>query len=101
MVAVGGTALNVSGSSNSTYAWQSETVWGDGTSSGEDAYNGTGEDGGGGGGVSNYETQPTYQAGVVSTALATNEGAYTTDQRTYPDVSAEAAPAHLTCQTRV
>ena len=41
-------------------------------------------DGGGGGGISAYESQPSYQSGVVS--------AFSTTQRTYPDVSADADP---------
>ena len=41
-------------------------------------------DGGGGGGISAYESQPSYQSGVV--------GAYSTTKRTYPDVSADADP---------
>ncbi len=71
VVAVGGTTLDVSG-----YSWTSETVWGSGSSSGSA--------GGGGGGSSAYESQPSYQNGVVS--------AFSTTQRTYPDVSADANP---------
>ena len=43
--------------------------------------------GGGGGGISAYETQPSYQAGVVSSAYSTQPR-----PRTYPDVSADANP---------
>ena len=43
-----------------------------------------GDDGGGGGGISADESQPSYQNGVVS--------AFSTTQRTYPDVSADADP---------
>ena len=71
VVAVGGTTLNVSGNT-----WSSETTWGNGTSSGSA--------GGGGGGISAYESQPSYQKGVVSN--------YSTTNRTYPDVSADANP---------
>jgi hypothetical protein len=63
VVAVGGTSLYLNG--NGSYA--SESAWSDG-----------------GGGVSTYEAQPTYQAGTV--------GAYSTTQRTVPDVAALADP---------
>ena len=84
VIAVGGTALNVSGSSNSNYAWGSETAWGDGVNSGINGNSGVGEFGGGGGGISSFESQPAYQKGVVN--------AFSTTRRTYPDVSAEASP---------
>ena len=45
---------------------------------------GAAADGGGGGGISADESQPSYQSGVVS--------AFSTTQRTYPDVSADANP---------
>jgi Dockerin type I domain len=70
VVAVGGTTLNVNGD---TYT--SETAWGNGTSSGTK--------GGSGGGISKFESQPTYQKGIVTQS---------TTQRTYPDVSMEADP---------
>ena len=72
VVSVGGTSLTVN--PNNTYG--SETVWGDGT--------GSVMDGGGGGGISSYETQPSYQAGVVTQS---------TTRRAYPDVSLDADPA--------
>ena len=75
MVAVGGTFLTVKGS-DPTYAWVNETAWGNAVNSGY--Y------GGGGGGISTEETQPAYQKGAVS--------AFSTTQRTYPDVSADADP---------
>jgi hypothetical protein len=61
VVAVGGTTLTVSGD---TYV--SESTWSEG-----------------GGGISDQESQPFYQNGVVSQS---------TTQRTYPDVSADADP---------
>ena len=73
VVAVGGTSLTV----NADNSYGSETSWGNGTSSGAL--------GGGGGGISAYEAQPSYQNGVVS--------AYSTTARTYPDVSADADPS--------
>ena len=75
VIAVGGTSLTVDGS-NPNYTYGGETAWGDGVR--------TARDGGGGGGISTYESQPSYQSGVVST--------FSTTQRTYPDVSAEADP---------
>ena len=72
VVAVGGTSLTV----NADNSYENETSWGNGTNSGTD--------GGGGGGISVYESQPTYQTGVVN--------GYSTTARTYPDVSAEADP---------
>jgi hypothetical protein len=63
VVSVGGTALQLDGSNN----WSSETGWS-----------------GSGGGVSAYESQPSYQSGVVS--------AWSTTQRTNPDVSYDADP---------
>ena len=73
VVAVGGTSLTVDGS-NPNYTYGGETAWGDGVNSGMD--------GGGGGGISGYESQPAYQNGVVN--------AYSTTNRTYPDVSMNA-----------
>ena len=70
-----GHILRVNGS-NPNYTYGGETAWGNGTSSG--TY------GGGGGGISAYESQPAYQKGVVS--------AFSTTQRTYPDVSCDANP---------
>ncbi|MDD4891210.1 MAG: S53 family peptidase, partial [Phycisphaerae bacterium] len=72
VVAVGGTYL----STNSSGAYLGETAWGSGTSS---YYNG-----GSGGGISRYETQPAYQAGVV-----TQTSAY----RAVPDVAMLADPS--------
>ena len=62
--------------SDPNYTYGSETAWGNGTASGTS--------GGGGGGISVYEHQPSYQTGVVS--------AFSTSKRTYPDVSADANP---------
>ena len=66
VVAVGGTSLYPSSAT--------ETAWGNGADSWQL--------GGGGGGISLYETQPSYQIGVVSSSI-------TTTQRAYPDVSAD------------
>ena len=62
VVAVGGTTLNTSGNS-----YVSETAWG-----------------GGGGGISAYSAQPSYQSGTVS--------AFSTTKRTVPDLSLLADP---------
>lgn len=70
VLAVGGTSLNVSGS---TYV--SESAWGNGTSSGTS--------GGSGGGISSQEAQPAFQKGTV-TQTSTN--------RAVPDVAMEADP---------
>lgn len=72
VVAVGGTYLTTT----SGGAWSSETGWGSGTSS----YN----DGGSGGGISKWHTQPTYQKGVVTQS---------TTYRTLPDISMDADPS--------
>ncbi len=74
VVAVGGTSLTV----NADNSYQGEMSWGNGISSGTA--------GGGGGGISLYESQPTYQfgSGLVS--------AYSSTARMYPDVSADADP---------
>jgi len=52
-------------------------------------------DGSGGGGVSTFYAQPSYQAGVVPSSLATAvpEGSTTTPMRVIPDVSALADPS--------
>jgi hypothetical protein len=71
VIAVGGTSLFPNGN---TYGYESS--WGNGTSSGSS--------GGTGGGISSYESQPTYQSGIVS--------AFSTTKRTTPDVSADANP---------
>ena len=71
VLSVGGTTLSVDGSGN----YVSETGWGSGTSSGRN--------GGSGGGVSQYESQPAYQKGVVTQS---------TTRRTTPDVSIDADP---------
>ena len=76
MVAVGGTSLTVKGT-NPGFTYGSESAWGDGVNSGMD--------GGGGGGISNVESLPSYQGSIVSQ--------YSTTNRTYPDVSMEAEPA--------
>ena len=70
VLAVGGTTLNVSGSS-----YVSESGWGNGTSSYSEH--------GSGGGISSYESQPSYQTGVVTQS---------TTYRTIPDVSIDADP---------
>jgi len=72
VVAVGGTSLTINGDS-----YGSESSWGNGTASGGSA-------GGGGGGISQYEPQPTYQKGITN--------AFSTSNRSYPDVSADANP---------
>jgi hypothetical protein len=77
VVAVGGTALTVSGD---TYS--SEIGWGSGTTS---AMSNSSTNGGSGGGLSAYESEPSYQKGVVPTSI-------TTTQRAYPDVSMNADP---------
>ena len=71
VVAVGGTSLTVDGTD-----YVSESGWGYGDWSGLL--------GGGGGGISANERQPSYQSGVVST--------FSTTRRTYPDVAADADP---------
>jgi hypothetical protein len=63
VVAVGGTTLSVNGSGG----YGSESAWS-----------------AGGGGISTSESQPAYQSGIVS--------AYSTTQRTTPDVSMDADP---------
>ncbi|MGO9109892.1 MAG: IPT/TIG domain-containing protein [Thermoguttaceae bacterium] len=73
VISVGGTTLTVTGS-DPNYTYGGETTWGNGTNSVDL--------GGGGGGISAFESQPAYQKGVVRN--------YSTTQRTYPDVSAEA-----------
>src|SRR5208283_2746162 len=79
VIAVGGTSLSV-GESSPNYTWSSETAWGNGTSSDTE--------GGGGGGISAYESQPSYQNGVV----AKYNTSISTTLRDYPDVSADANP---------
>ena len=71
VLSVGGTYLTVD--SNGNYV--SETGWGSGTSSASK--------GGSGGGISSYESQPSYQKGVV-----TQSNTY----RTVPDVAFDADP---------
>jgi hypothetical protein len=73
VLAVGGTTLGVSSNT-----WSSETVWGSGTNSGTS--------GGSGGGISAYESQPSWQ-----TALA-GVSNYSASRRVYPDVAADANP---------
>jgi hypothetical protein len=73
VVSVGGTALTVDTNNN----YVNETGWGNGDQSGLL--------GGGGGGISGIESQPAYQARFVS--------AFSTTNRTYPDVAALADPA--------
>ena len=72
VVAVCGTTLAVSGNS-----FSSVTVWGSGTSS-DTA-------GGSGGGISQYETDRSFQSSVVGSS-------YSTTHRVYPDVSADGNP---------
>jgi hypothetical protein len=80
VMAVGGTTLLVdtvlASPTYTYYTYGSEAAWGNGTNSGYD--------GGGGGGISAYEGQPAYQQGVVN--------GFSTTQRTYPDVCADADP---------
>ena len=71
VLSVGGTTLSVDASGN----YISETGWGYGTNSGTD--------GGSGGGISQYESQPAYQNGVVTQS---------TTYRTTPDVALDADP---------
>ena len=71
VVSVGGTTLTTQ--SDGTYV--SEAGWGHGTTS----YS----DGGGGGGISLYESQPTWQRGISSAS---------TSKRLVPDVSMDADP---------
>ena len=75
VVSVGGTYLTVGGS-NPNYNYGGESAWGNGS--------GSGFSGGGGGGVSIYESQPLFQSGAAAP--------FSTTQRTYPDVSADADP---------
>ena len=84
VVAVGGTSLYPSGNS-----YGSETAWGCGTNSWEpENVSNPYVWGGGGGGISAYETQPSYQTGVV----AEYNTSISTTKRDYPDVSADANP---------
>jgi subtilase family serine protease len=71
VVGVGGTSLQLTSSG----AWSSETGWGNGLYSGLS--------GGSGGGISRYESQPSYQQGVVTQS---------TSQRTSPDVAYNGDP---------
>jgi hypothetical protein len=71
VVAVGGTTLTL----NADNTWKSETGWGNGSLSRFF--------GGSGGGISTYETQPSYQKGVVTQS---------TTKRTNPDVAYDANP---------
>lgn len=71
ILAVGGTTLTLSGDS-----YVGETAWGNS--------NNSWQLGGGGGGISQYESQPAYQSNAVSSISKT--------QRVYPDVSMEADP---------
>jgi hypothetical protein len=68
VIAVGGTSLDI----NSSGTYLSESAW-------DDAY------GADGGGISVYESQPSYQTGKVNGTSSTN--------RTVPDVSMDADPA--------
>ena len=72
VVGVGGTTLSTGSNGN----YESESGWGNGTSSSTE--------GGSGGGISRYESQPTYQNGVVTQS---------TSYRTVPDVSLDANPS--------
>ena len=71
VVSAGGTYLSTDAGGNYT----SETGWGNGTTSGRN--------GGSGGGISRYETQPAWQKGVVTQS---------TSYRTTPDVAMDADP---------
>ncbi len=76
VVAVGGTTLNVNSDGN----YQSESVWGDGNAG----------DPGGGGGISQYESAPAFQNGLVI-----HNGSSTVNQngfRATPDVAFDADP---------
>jgi subtilase family serine protease len=73
VISVGGTTLLV----NSSGSYGSESAWGDGQNSAQD--------GGGGGGVSQYVSEPSYQQGVVPASI-------TTTNRAVPDVSMDADP---------
>lgn len=89
VLAVGGTNLTL-GAYN---AYGGETAWGSGTSSGEAFYpNGT-PAGGSGGGVSLYESQPSYQ-GIYATNNNPNLSgvANATTNRTVPDLSIAGGP---------
>ena len=102
VTAVGGTSLAIGKFNN--YEW--ETSWGtllDPLSSDGKSWQTTppgtypdGYDGSGGGGVSTFFTQPSYQAGVVPSTLATslpNGATATQPMRVVPDVAALADPS--------
>jgi hypothetical protein len=72
VISAGGTFLSTDAAGN----YISESGWGNGTTSGRN--------GGSGGGVSRYETQPAWQKGVVTQS---------TSYRTTPDVSMDADPS--------
>jgi subtilase family serine protease len=74
VIAFGGTSLTVVG--NGDYTYSSESVWNNGLNNG--FYEATG------GGISNFESQPTYQASAASS--------FSTTARTAPDVSFLADP---------
>jgi len=74
VVAVGGTTLNINGSSPGPYTWGSETGW----SYGSDVYCNSCA---GGGGISSVFNEPSWQEGVQQTGF-----------RTVPDVSSDADP---------
>lgn len=77
VLSVGGTTLTVDSLGN----WLGETGWGNGNLSYDPFFGGKG---GSGGGISQFELQPTYQNGVVTQSNS---------QRTTPDVSFNADPA--------
>ena len=82
VVAVGGTALNLNTTTNGSYI--SESVWNDGYDSSNGYYDATG------GGISNYESQPTYQQGLVIHNGASTISAM--GMRAAPDVAFLADP---------
>jgi subtilase family serine protease len=87
--AVGGTTLGLGASANRLF----ETGWSTGISelSGS-SWSFQGEQGASGGGASLEWAQPSYQTGVVPTALATAAGNRGGLVRTVPDISADADP---------
>jgi subtilase family serine protease len=70
VIGVGGTTLTLTANNN----YSGETAWGNGTNSGTQ--------GGSGGGISQYESEPAYQKSVQNTG-----------RRTVPDVAFDADPA--------
>ena len=83
VVSVGGTSIVID--SNGDYpgtGTSGETAWGDGPDVRTiNGIEGSGVDGGGGGGLSDVETEPAYQSGVVPTSMDPDRA------RALPDVS--------------